>query len=366
MSSTHTDPSGKPYPKHLKEVIGGIPGFCYDNPALKGLWYLFRDLLMYAAVVAVLLSTDNIFFLVPMWLLSGLVVSALFVIGHDAGHRALFKKKWMCDWVGRITMLPSMHVYAAWLLGHNRVHHGFTVHQERDFVWHPCTSEEYKDYSPMKKIMHRIEWSFFGAGIYYLIEVWWKKMIAFRAPKKMRKDFNHDRLFLIGGVVTGIALFALFTVFLKGITGMAAVGYTAWLTVKIMIIPWLLFNYVIGAIVYLHHINPELKWHEHEAWTKFRAQMEGTMIFRVSPKILNIFLHDIMIHVPHHVDARIPFYNLDKAAKFIHAQYPGVVRDVPLRIRDYMKATRMCKLYDFKTETWMDYKGNEATGPAAS
>jgi len=346
------------YPKHLKEAVSIIPEACYDNPAWKGLWFVFRDLLMYAAMVGLLLSTDNVLFLLPLWVLSGLVVSALFVIGHDAGHRALFKQKWLCDWVGRVTMLPSLHIYSAWLLGHNRIHHGFTVHEQRDFVWHPTTPAEYEQFSMPKKLLHRLEWSFLGGGIYYLIEVWWKKMIALTVPKKLLRDINRDRVFLSAGLLAGVVTFFLFSVFWKDLAGTAAIGYTAWLVLKVIVVPWFLFNYSIGAIVYLHHINPEIKWHEHKAWTKFKAQIEGTMIFRVSPKLLNIFLHHIMIHVPHHVDARIPFYNLEKAAQCLHDKYPGVVRDVPLRLRDYLRITRLCKLYDFESEIWLDYKGN--------
>ena len=362
MSNT----SDQEYPKHLRDVIAGIPKSCYDNPTWKGLWYFFRDLSMYAAMVMLLLSTDNFLYLVPLWVLSGLVVSALFVIGHDAGHHALFKRKWLCDWVGRIAMLPSLHIYSAWLLGHNRIHHGFTVHQKRDFVWHPCSLAEFENFSTLKKLMHRLEWSFLGAGIYYLIEVWWKHMIVLAAPAKWVRDIKRDRRFLMAGVLLGITTFFLFTLYFKGITGVGALGYTAWLTLKIIIIPWLLFNYSIGAIVYLHHINSELKWYEHKAWNKFKAQMEGTMIFRVSPKLLNFFLHHIMIHVPHHVDARIPFYNLEKAAEHLHRHYPGVVRDVPLRIQDYFRTTKLCKLYDFKSEIWLDYEGRPVHAPAPS
>lgn len=358
--------SGDEYPKHLRDVVSSIPESCYDNPTWKGLWFVFRDSLMYLTIVVLLLSTDNFFYLVPLWVLSALVVSALFIIGHDAGHRALFRQKWLCDLVGRITMLPSLHIYSAWLLGHNRVHHGFTVHEGRDFVWHPYTLAEFKQFSTLKKLMHRLEWSFLGGGIYYLIEVWWKNMIALTAPAKWVRDIKRDRRFLMAGLAAGVVAIFLFTIFLKDMTGLVAVGYTAWLVVKVIVVPWFLFNYSIGAVVYLHHINPDVKWHQHKAWTKFKAQMEGTMIFRVSPKLLDIFLHHIMIHVPHHVDARIPFYNLEKAAEHLQGLYPDVVRDARLRLRDYLRTTRLCKLYDFESEIWLDYKGNPVGAAAAS
>ena len=33
--------------------------------------------------------------------------------------------------------------------------------------------------------MHRIEWSWMGTGLYYLLEVWWHKMIAFETSRRV-------------------------------------------------------------------------------------------------------------------------------------------------------------------------------------
>lgn len=348
----------------LSEVVAIIPKDCYENPAWKGLWFVFRDGLMYLTLVAALLATDRLLLLIPLWALSGLVVSALFIIGHDAAHKSLFKSRSLCDLIGKMAMLPSLHNYSAWVLGHNRVHHGFTVHEERDFVWHPSTKEEYAAFSRWKKLSHRLQWSCFGAGIYYMIEVWFKKMMAFKAPAKVATDIRKDQVFLIAGALLGAGFFCGFAMLTKDDSLGGTLGYALWLIFKVMVVPWVCFNYIIGSAVYLHHIHPEIKWHEHVNWTKFKAQMEGTMVYRV-PRILNIFLHDIMIHVPHHVDGRIPFYNLKKAAEHLHRAYPGIVRDVKLKFRDYLNATRRCKLYDFKREFWTDYQGRLATDPEA-
>lgn len=341
--------------KNLKDVIAIIPPSCYENATWKGLVFAARDIAIYAATIAVLLSTDRLVFLIPLWIFSGLVVSALFVVGHDAGHHALFKSKRLCDWVGRITMLPSLHIYAAWQFGHNRVHHGFTVHEGRDFVWHPYSVEDYEQLTPFGKFMHRLEWSWAGGGIYFLIEVWWKKMFAFKAPAKYVKEFRFDRLFVYGFLGLSAAALSVYSVAGLGLGGSSAALYTAWLFFKVVLMPFLLFNYFIGIVVYLHHIGPELKWHDHGHWSKFRGQMEGTMIYRIKPRILDFFLHKIMIHVPHHVDMRIPFYHLEEAAEHIKSHFPNVVQDRPLHISDYFHFTRRCKLYDFHTEEWMDY-----------
>jgi omega-6 fatty acid desaturase (delta-12 desaturase) len=83
--------------------------------------------------------------------------------------------------------------------------------------------------------------------------------------------------------------------------------------------------------------------------------MESTTILR-APRLVNrLWLHNIFVHVPHHVDARIRFDKLPTAAEAIAAAYPGVVRSSRLSLRDYLRTTRTCKLYDFDGGRWLPY-----------
>ena len=88
------------------------------------------------------------------------------------------------------------------------------------------------------------------------------------------------------------------------------------------------------------------------SWTRSKAQLIGTTVMR-PPKIVDIMLHHIFVHVPHHADTRIPCYELERAASAIEAAYPGLITDRRLRIRDYARATRECKLFDFETSRWV-------------
>jgi len=176
----------------LAGVIEVIPESCYENPAWLGLAYFARDLALHALVLVALASTDTWWLLIPLWGLSALTVSALFILGHDAAHQSLFRSKRLCAVVGRIAMLPSLHVHDAWVLGHNRLHHGHTVREGMDFVWHPVSPEQYAALPAWKRLRHRIEWSPLGAGLYYLRDVWWNKMMRFTPPEKLARDIGRD------------------------------------------------------------------------------------------------------------------------------------------------------------------------------
>jgi omega-6 fatty acid desaturase (delta-12 desaturase) len=253
-------------------------------------------------------------------------------------------------------MLPSLHVYEAWVLGHNRLHHGHTVREQMDFVWHPLSPEQYAALSPLGKLRHRAEWSLLGSGLYYLRDVWWNKMMRLEPPAKLASAIRRDWWIVVGfATVTTLGLLAF------GWASYGSVGGAIWMWLKLLIVPWLLFNWVIGWTVYVHHIDQRIPWHRRREWNKFKGQMEGTTILRV-PRGLDFFFHNIFLHVPHHVDMRIPFYGLSTASQAILEHYPDVVVERPLHFRDYLEAVRSCKLFDFEHGVWLTYEQARGQG----
>lgn len=342
----------------LKPVLDILPDAVYENPTWKGLAYFARDLVIYAAVIVGLILFDNPIVVLALWFVAALVVAGLFIIGHDAAHGALFASKRMNRVVGTIAMLPSWHVYEGWVLGHNRIHHAYTVREGFDFVWHPYTPEQYRAMGPLGRLRHRIEWSWWGSGAYYLREVWWNKMIVGAPPARWKRAVRRDRWIVAAFVLLStIALAAL------GWSLSGSVWGAMWMVLKVLVVPFLLFTFVIASFVHVHHIQPDIRWWPRREWTKWRGQMEGTTVLRARFG-LDFFFHWIMVHVPHHVDMRIPMYNLSAAADAIEAAFPGTIHDEPLRFRDFIRNTRQCRLYDFGIGRWYTYREAAALEPA--
>lgn len=342
----------------LKPVLDVIPAAAYDNPTWKGLAYFGRDLVMYGLIIAGLIFLNNPFAVIALWVLSAMVISGLFIVAHDAAHGALFSSKRLNRVIGTIAMLPSWHVYEGWTLGHNRIHHGYTVREGFDFVWHPYTPEQYAAMSTLSRLRHRFEWSWFGAGAYYLREVWWHKMIIGAPPARWAKTIRRDRTIVWSFVaVASLALGAL------GWASSGSVVGILWMILKVLVIPFLGFNFVIASFVHVHHIQPNIRWWKRREWTKWNGQMEGTTVLRARFG-LNFFFHWIMVHVPHHVDMRIPMYNLELATDAMKEAFPGTIHDEPLRFMDFVRNTRVCRLYDFDEGRWYTYR-EAAQRPAA-
>lgn len=341
--------------QRLADLAKAIPSECYENPTWRGMVVLVRDAALYIASLVLLASTGN-----PLWTLLGWVVaanaiSALFVIGHDAAHGALFKSRRLNYVVGQLAMLPSLHALSVWAYGHNRIHHAFACCQGLDFVWHPVTPQEYASYSPLARLRHRIEWSPLGSGLYYARAMWLGKIVEGAPPEKLRGEFARDRI-----VVASFALvFA---------AGCAAIGWNRggsvasvlWAITELFGVPWMLWNVMIGWTVYVHHIHPRIAWSNRRDWTKLKGHVEGTTNFQM-PRLVNAVWHNIFDHTAHHLDPRIPFYHLPAATDALQRAHGELVERKPYHLRDYLAVTRQCKLFDFERGQWVDYKGRPTT-----
>lgn len=338
----------------LNDVRAVVDASCYERSMPRAILAVVQSIVLWAAPVVALAFTDRWYFVLPLWVLAGFGVAGMFVIGHDASHMALTDSRRLNRLIAQICMAPSAHVEAAWDLGHNRIHHGYTTRQGFDFVWHPVTPDEYRAMGRRQRLQHRLEWSWLGSGAYFLRDVWWNKMWRFNAPGKRRDAIIRDKITLGSAIVLVVAGAAV----LGALTG----GWVdaIWMPVKLFVVPFLLFTQVIGFTVYVHHVAPDIKWWTRKEWSQFHGQMDSTTILHI-PRLVNVlWFHNIFVHVPHHVDARIRFDKLPKAAAQIAAAYPDTVRTSRFSFRDHFRATRSCKLYDFEQARWLPYSAAQS------
>lgn len=341
----------------LKPALDAIPRECLERPTYKAALVVARAVSIWVLSLVFLFASDNPFVVAFAWIFGSLALAGMFVVGHDAAHGSLFDSKKINKVVGRLLFLPELHSYEGWLLGHNRLHHGHTVRDQMDFVWLPSTPEQYEAMSAFRKFQHRVEWSFIGSGFYYIRNVWWDKMISFTPPARYRDRIKKDvRFVAIFAAATMAVLFA------YGMNHYSSILGGAWIVFKVVAVPWFGFMTIIGWTVYVHHISPDIKWWPRNEWDSHKGQIEGTTVLHC-PRIINtLFFYNIFVHVPHHVDMRIPCYNLQKAADALVAEFPDIV-EKKLKFRDYLHTVKTCKLYDFEAHTWHTYDGSVSALP---
>jgi omega-6 fatty acid desaturase (delta-12 desaturase) len=342
---------------HRKEIRQWLLPLAGRTTAWPVLLLLFDYTLLVATLAGAVLA-DAWWLRVLCGLAAGFVTGRLFVIGHDACHQSLTPHRRLNHWLGRIAFLPSLTPYSLWEVGHNVVHHGYTNLKGFDFVWAPLTAEEYAALTPMRKRMDRIYRSGWAPGLYYMVEIWWKRMF-FPSRRQMP---TRRRVFLLDNLlVSGFAL-----AWFGALYAVASVtGQPLWeVLLTGMLVPFLFRSAMIGFVVYVHHTHTEVRWHaERAAWSKAQPFV-STTVHLTFPHGIGAAMHHIMEHTAHHVDMTIPLYRLKQAQDKLEEMLPGRIVVQRFSWRWYFDTARRCKLYDFGRRCWTDYAGR-ATSQSA-
>ncbi len=331
-------------PKDLSEFRRKITPKAYQRSTGTVLFWCTLDLALYLLFIYGVFSASSIIGKLIFGFLAGVSASSMFVLAHDAAHGSLFKNKWTAEIMGTLYMLPALNSYRLWCFGHNRIHHGFTSYTPIDWIWRPLTKDEYQQLSPMKKFLYRSERSFWGCGIHYIIKVWWQKMAFFMPDESPKKK----RAIRIGkGIVLGFAL-------ILGFFAYANSGL--WGVFCGLILPFIVFNYVISLVIYLHHTHPEIPFFDERAeWSHTVGAIFCTTVIRTHWLIDNFLIHHILTHTPHHVDIRIPFYRLNAAYESVKPYYGDFIHEYHLRWSELFHIFKSCKLYDYKNHSWQRF-----------
>jgi omega-6 fatty acid desaturase (delta-12 desaturase) len=322
---------------------------------------LCMDYVLLGATLAGTVFFKSLWLKLLSGLLAGFVVGRLFIIGHDACHQSLTPHRRLNRWLGRIAFLPSLTAYSLWDMGHNTVHHGFTNLKGVDFVWAPLTQAEYQALSPGRRFMERLYRSGWGPGLYYMIEIWWKKMM-FPSPASSggthRPIFTRDCL-----LVTGFA-----ALWLGGIVWAAlATGQSAWLLGLIgFVLPLLFWFTMMGFVIYGHHTHVRVQWHDDRAAWQRAQPFVSTTVHLTFPVKIGALMHHIMEHTAHHVDMSIPLYKLKSAQAMLEHLLPERIIIQRFSWRWYFDTARACKLYDFTRQCWTDFSGCATSQPRAA
>lgn len=303
--------------------------------------YIFDGALYISAITGILII-HHWWAQLLLGLLAGSAVAFMFVWAHDAAHGALFENRYLAEVLGTLFMLPSFNMYRLWAFGHNRVHHGFTSLTPVDWIWRPWTPQEYRRKNFWQKFVYHLERSPYTCALHYLIKVWWPGMVRFKADPKNKKSFALSKLLTLMFFV----MFSAFSWWVAGFFGFIAA----------VLLPFLVFNYYIALFVFLHHTHPSIPFFaEKEEWSQSIGQMYCSTVVRCS-KISEMLIHNILIHAPHHVDPRIPYYHLQAAYEDLRQEYGDYLHEMRFSFGGVRSIFKACKLYDYESKQWMSFR----------
>jgi omega-6 fatty acid desaturase (delta-12 desaturase) len=319
--------------------------------------YVAPSPLLAAALLAATLAVYGVgvwlagFAAVPLWLrlagsiLAGMTLPSLFVIGHDAAHGAFAANKRLDAVMARIAFLPVLHNCSLWVAVHNRQHHR-APNLKGHNSWSPRDVAEYRALPPWRRLVERLFRSPAGFAPYYLTQRWWR-------DKFMPRH-------LLPGVKPAAAWqdFALLCLFLAVL--LSALAWSGGIVSVLLgfVLPFLIWNHMMGMAIYLQHTNPRAPWFASiEQWRQLGGEEEVTIHVRM-PLWYGFLTHHIMDHPAHHIQPLIPLYRLRAAQKRLDELLGdrALVEEFSL---GYLFATiRACKLYDYRAGRWCDFAGN--------
>jgi|TARA_R110002126_G_scaffold177321_2_gene326237 omega-6 fatty acid desaturase (delta-12 desaturase) len=336
--------------KEIKSAVARkvIPEACFKRSLGKAmLWYAI-DLSIFLFGMALVFFNPYVGLKLVGGLISGTATAMLFVWAHDAAHGTLFKSSKVAEVLGTLVMLPSLNIYRMWSYGHNKVHHGFTSLSPIDWIWRPLTPAEYRALSLFQRILYRVERSAFTCAFHYLRRIWWSQMLKFNPGKdaKQRRYYRNGKLMVLAYTILASAAAYIFAGGLVGI-------------LMAVVVPFIVFNYFISMIVYLHHTHPNIPFFDlKQEWSHSIGALYCSTIIHCS-KLSKALLHNIMVHIPHHLDTRIPFYHLPEAYEALKEKYGTYFHEYQFKWSYVGNIFKKCKLYDFEKKVWMTFEEGE-------
>jgi acyl-lipid omega-6 desaturase (Delta-12 desaturase) len=319
---------------------------------------LVLRLILYGVAFLGTLTLSSLTLRLLMALAAGVFSGSLFMIGHDACHGSYTSRHVLNQVLGRIAFLPSYHTYSLWDLSHNRIHHVHTNLRGKDFVWTPLSKAEFDALPSLKRLLYRCFRTPLGLALYYPLELWGPRLV-FPRPEYLdrpRRIYTLDRLLVL-------AFFLVQLLVIAAVGGARSRGWAAWGqdAVVALILPWLVFNWMIGFVIYFNHTHPAVPWFDNrDEWSIAPSAIRGTVRLTF-PRWTRRFASNIMDHVAHHVDPRVPLARLNEAQQRIEAVLPGQIVVQAWSVRELRGILRRCKLYDYEAHRWTDFHGSPTT-----
>jgi omega-6 fatty acid desaturase (delta-12 desaturase) len=277
---------------------GGIARFEQSSFAKAG-FDLATSAVAYVALSVLMYLTLD----VSVWLTLALALPTAgfllrtFIVFHDCAHGSFVPSRRGNLWLGRITGLIVFQPFANWRHNH-AVHHGSSGDLDRRGTGdvETLTAAEYAARPWKGRLVYRL---FRSPGILFGVGPIWSLMIGPRFwSKKMRPRQRHSIW------LTNVAL-----AIVIGLT-VWVVGPGAWLLVQM---PAAIIAGVAGVyLFYVQHQFEDAYWESGESWNYADAALKGSSYLKL-PKWLQFFSGNIGLHHVHHLSAKIPNYNLQRA-----------------------------------------------------
>lgn len=224
-------------------------------------------------------------------------LARIFIIFHDCTHLSFFKSKIACTIWGHIFGVLTFTPFFTWQNQHN-IHHGTVGNLDKrgtGDIW-TMTVKEYQESSKIKRILYRV---YRNPIVLFIIAPIVLFGIINRFPPKNATKKDH-----FSYAVTNVGILIVF------LTTWLTVGAKYYFAIQL---PILFFVSILGVwLFFVQHQFEEVYWSHTSEWSIVKAALEGSSFYKLPP-IIEWFTGYIGYHNIHHLNSRIPNYNLKKS-----------------------------------------------------
>ncbi len=269
----------------------------------RSIWQVADSLIPYAACwgLAYWAMHYSYWLAIPAIILAAGFMVRIFIIFHDCGHGSFFGSSSANDIVGFITGILTFTPYHYWKANHAR-HHATSGNLDKrgwGDVW-MMTVEEFNQSSPKERLQYRLYRNPFvmlGLGPLFILLIS-HRFVLRKATLSQRLSVYFTNLGIL--VLAGLLIWLL--------------GIKAYLLLQF---PILFIGLAAGVwLFYVQHQFDGVYWKRSDDWDFDSASLEGGSFYKLPP-ILRFFTGNIGFHHVHHLNPRIPNYNLPKCQKKI-------------------------------------------------
>ena len=268
-----------------------------------------------------------------------------YIVFHDCAHGSYLPSKRANIWLGSILGVLVYAPFQNWRHNH-AVHHATAADLDRRGQGDvpTLTVAEYHAKPWKARLGYRLFRNplvMFGLGPLFAM-ILAPRIVPRTARPRIRRSVHLTNLAL--AVMIGVSIWLL--------------GFTDFVLIQA---PAALLAGAAGIwLFYVQHQFEDTFWERNDEWTYADAALRGSSYLKL-PKVLQFFTGNIGLHHVHHLNARIPNYNLQAA----HDDNP-IFHSVPtLSMWDGLRATRL-KLWDEDARRLVGFKQASASFRAAA
>lgn len=276
----------------------------YQRPTRRqSIWQIVNSIIPYVALwfAAIELLSISVWLVLPVTIIASGFLVRIFIIFHDCGHGSFFRSKKANDFWGVVTGILTFTPYHYWRASHAKHHATSSNLDQRGHgdVW-MMTVTEYMEATRGKRLQYRL---YRNPLVMFILGPLLMLLVSHRFVRHDAKKAEKRSVYFTNLAIAVIA-----------VSLSLLIGWEAYLTIQALIV---LVAFSAGVwLFYVQHQFEDVYWARGDEWDFVTASLEGGSFYDL-PIVLRWFTGSIGYHHIHHLNARIPNYNLARCQKRI-------------------------------------------------